>query len=61
MNWQSIDTAPYDELILLYGMHNGEPYCWLGRVSKGYGATITWDGAIAGVTPTHWTDFVPPQ
>ena len=45
MNWQSIDTAPFDELVLLYGMHNGEPYCWLG-LSKRYDSTITWDGAV---------------
>jgi hypothetical protein len=61
MNWQSIDTAPFDELILLYGMHNGEPYCWLSCKTRENGSTIEWGDAPPGVAPTHWMEFVPPQ
>jgi len=61
MNWQSIDTAPFDELILLYAMHNGEPYCWLSHKTREHGPTIEWEDAPPGVAPTHWAEFVPPQ
>jgi hypothetical protein len=61
MDWQPIATAPFEEHVLLYGVQGSQRYCWLGQVWRGPGDIILWDGATAGVTPTHWTRFKPPQ
>lgn len=74
MEWKTIDTAPKDALILLYGLLRPHPeqaelYGGLDRPTRAAGYWDEIDGAwcVAGSTwlgpwfdPTAWTDLPPP-
>lgn len=55
MDWQSIETAPDEELIYVLGFHaNGEPW-W--NIGSRYGDA--WDCG-SSLTPTHWMPLPEP-
>lgn len=59
-NWQPIETAPKDKLILLWGRYWSDGQGWFNQPLMGHWVEVRdrWEAVSAvgwfGVRPTHW-------